>query len=165
MFDLPEHLSSLNALAPSPSSLPVMDQSAEAAVWDYLNTDELFRNFGVQPSEMTTKPTSPEEKKTSPPADLKSFIEQFANENTGFGGDFGGLGLNYAASTPVAPAPTPVGISTADVMPVNAIAGTSASPWETSPEEDRPSGAKKLKSLGAAAFEIEEEYVMVITQR
>lgn len=158
MFDLPEHLSSLNALAPSPGSLPVMDQSAEAAVWDYLNTDELFRNFGVQPSEMSHKPESPiDEKKSSPPADLKSFIEQFASENAGFGGDFGGLGLTYPGSTPAAPAPTPVGVNTADVMPMNATAGTSASPWETSPEEDRPSGAKKLKSMGAGAFEIEEE--------
>lgn len=149
MYDLPEHLSSLNALAPSPSSLPVMDTSAEDAVWHYLNTDELFRNFGVQPSEMTTKETPKETSKTSPPADLKSFIEQFAADNAGPSATFGDFNLNMANFSS---APTPAGINTSEIMPQQVM-----TPWESSPDDDRPSGAKKLKSIGAGNAEIEED--------
>mgnify|MGYP006876489493 CR=1 FL=1 len=160
MYDLPEHLSSLNALAPSPSSIPVMDTSAEDAVWHYLNTDELFRNFGVQPSEMINKDViSPaqlkESPKTSPPADLKSFIEQFAADNAGPSSNnhYADFALNipsFASSS--APTPAANGVSTADIMPQ-----VPTTPWENSPEEDRPSGAKKLKQMGAGQAEIEEE--------
>jgi len=163
MYELPEHLSSLNALAPSPSSAPVMDQSAEDAVWNYLNTDELFRNFGVQPSELhqTLKedvPT-PEDKKSSPPADLKSFIEQFAaaeqqqHHRPSYSHDFSNMHMNFGASSS---APTPA-VSTADIMPAPQVTPSS---WDLSPataDEDRPSGAKKLKQMGAGQAEIEEE--------
>jgi len=150
MYDLPEHLSSLNALAPSPSSLPVMDQSAEDAVWNYLNTDELFRNFGVQPSELQQKEETAEkeEKKSTAPSDLKSFIEQFAAEQPAFNNDFAMSIPSFGASI----AATPAGISTADIMPQ-----VPASPWDASYEDDRPSGAKRLKSIGAQPAEIEEE--------
>ena len=149
MYDLPEHLSSLNALAPSPSSLPVMDQSAEDAVWNYLNTDELFRNFGVQPSELQQKDeTEHEEKKASAPSDLKSFIEQFAAEQSYNNNDFTLSIPSFGSSV----AATPAGVSTADIMPQVA-----ASPWDQSYDDDRPSGAKRLKSIGAQPVEIEEE--------
>jgi len=164
MYELPEHLSSLNALAPSPSSAPVMDQSAEDAVWNYLNTDELFRNFGVQPSELHQAkediPT-PEDKKSSPPADLKSFIEQFAaaeqqqqhhhHHRPSYSHDFHNMHMSFATSSS---APTPA-VSTADIMPAPQVTPSS---WELSPpEEERPSGAKKLKQMGAGQAEIEEE--------
>ena len=124
-----------------------MDQSAEDAVWNYLNTDELFRNFGVQPSELQQKEevVDKEDKKSSPPSDLKSFIEQFAAEQPAFNNDFA---MSFASST----AATPAGVSTADIMPQVA-----ASPWDASYDEDRPSGAKRLKSIGAQPAEIEEE--------
>lgn len=153
MYELPEHLSSLNALAPSPSSMPVLDTSAEDAVWHYLNTDELFRNFGVQPSEVSSKETVPKESpKTTPPADLKSFIEQFASENavSGPSTSFDFSTLNMAS---LSSAPTPIGVSTADIMPQQTV----STPWESSPDDDRPSGAKKLKSIGAGVAEIEED--------
>lgn len=147
MFELPEHLSSLNALAPSPSAMTVMDTSAEDAVWNYLNTDELFRNFGVHPSDLHNKDEAKaEEKKASPPADLKSFIEQFANDES------------VSAPTPFlpvsynTPASTPAGVNTADVMSRPLV----EEDWSESPE-DRVGGAKKLKQMGAGQVEIEEE--------
>ena len=158
MFELPEHLSSLNALAPSPSS-SAMDQSAEDAVWNYLNTDELFRNFGVQPSEVTSPKfdVSPNDQESSAPAqspsDLKSFIAKFANypqeQQPEFNVPLASLGSYGDASTV---APTPAGVNTSEVMPrLDASSFLEGS-------DDKPSGAKKLKQLGAGQAEIEEEY-------
>lgn len=147
MFELPEHLSSLNALAPSPSAMTVMDTSAEDAVWNYLNTDELFRNFGVHPSDLHNKDEAKaEEKKASPPADLKSFIEQFANDES-VSAPTPFLPVNYNT-----PASTPAGVNTADVMSRPLV----EEDWSESPE-DRVGGAKKLKQMGAGQVEIEEE--------
>ena len=147
MFDLPEHLSSLNALSASPTN-PIMDAAQEDAVWDYLNTDELFRNFGVQPSELAAKQEA--EKKPASrhaPADLKSFVEQFANQpSTSYNLDYA---LNLPYTNPTTPA-----ISTSDILPKNALASTSS---ELADDDDRPNGAKRLKQAGAGPTEIEED--------
>ena len=164
MFELPEHLASLNTLAPSNSAAPV-DQSAEDAVWEYFNTDALFQNFGVNPSEYESKldagasgtsvakvdpratlagiPSTPAVGQSSGqplPADLKSFIEQFATTTETFGSiDYANaLALGLHMTTPIA--------STANMSDILA-----------STPDDKPSGAKKLKQLGAGQVEIEED--------
>ena len=182
MYDLPEHLASLNTLAPAPANTPI-DPSVEDEVWEYFNTDAFFQNFGVNPSEydskligatptLTVKPdtiasatasttnTVASSSATVPsilpqppsntasqtlPADLKSFIEQFASTartipNTDYANALA-LGLPMTAST------------TASVNPSDLLASSSTSPSD----ENRPSGAKKLKSIGAGQAEIEEE--------
>ena len=157
MYELPDHLASLNALAPSPPST-VLDQSAEEAVWNYLNTDALFSNFGATPAEWQekhaakevqearpTKETKSESAETPIAADLKSFIEQFAQKPDGNFNLFSFLPNDASASTT---------INTSDILP-SSSKGSEA----TSPDDGRPSGAKKLKQLGADVAEIEEESV------
>ncbi|ORX33985.1 hypothetical protein BD324DRAFT_653681 [Kockovaella imperatae] len=165
MFDLPEHLASLNTLVPSSSTAPV-DPSIEEAVWEYFNTDALFQNFGVNPSEYDSKHDTASKLDLSPvnpqpvvassssssalPADLKSFIQQFASEqpSQAFGStDYANaLALGLHMTTPAA---VPSTAHMSDIM----AAGSSS----TSPDDSRPSGAKKLKSLGAGQAEIEED--------
>lgn len=124
-----------------------MNKEYEDAVWNYLNTDDLFNNFGTQPSEVQTKEeVAP---RAAAPADLKSFIAQFAHEAAL------PVPLPYTATASSSTAPTPAttGINTMDIMPLN-----STSTWgDSSSEDGRISGAKKLKQLGAGMVEIEEE--------
>ena len=132
--DLPEHLQTLNTVVSSPPS-SVMNQEYEDAVWNYLNTDDLFSNFGTQPTE-TKEPAAP--------ADLKSFIAQFALEGTL------PLPTPYNATASTSTAPTPLtGVNTWDIMPPYSAG------WPS--EDGRMSGVKKLKQLGAGVVEIEDE--------
>lgn len=136
--DLPEHLQTLNTLSPSPPSGSMLNTEYEDAVWRYLNTDDIFHNFGTQPAKDDQLKLQPQ-----PPADLKSFIAQFANESSF------PLPLPYNAEASGSQA----GVNTADMMPL-------LSAWDDSPSEDgRISGAKKLKEIGAGVAEIEEEFV------
>jgi hypothetical protein len=165
-FNLPPHLSTLNSIPTSSPPSGINDEQEEA-FWGYMHTDDLFANFGFVPSpnelekkdlplpttegadsqlqagvealqqqqqQDVTPPTSTQSASTSTPAStLESFLAAFAGE------------LN----TPMpVPANTPaVGVNTLDIL------------GGEEDEEDKPSGAKKLKSLGAGHVEIEEEYV------
>ncbi len=146
--DLPAHLQTLNNVSPSPPS-GGLNKEYEDAVWNYLNTDDLFNNFGTQPSELQTKEEVPPPT-PSAPADLKSFIAQFAHEAA----LSVPLPYNATASSSTAPRPRTTGINTMDIMPLSSSTVT----WGESPSEDgRISGAKKLKQMGAGMVEIEEE--------
>ena len=141
--DLPEHLQTLNTVSTTPS-FGTINTEYEDAVWDYLNTDDLFHNWSSQPS-------SVQPREDFPPKDLKSFIAQFAHETP----IPLPLPYNESASSSTAPTPGSNGVKTADIMPHH---HRSSSTWEDSPSEDgRMSGSKKLKQLGAGTAELEEE--------
>lgn len=169
-FDLPPHLQTLNSI-PTSSPPTGIDAEQEDAFWGYMHTDDLFRNFGFVPSpnELSKKqldeedgqkpaltpilPTQTEaqtqaESSTSPSsqsqsaATLESFLAAFANEPNPYL-----MGMPY--TTPSTSAPTPAtGVNTHDVM---------GGPSANEEDDDKPSGAKKLKQAGAGQFEIEEE--------
>lgn len=175
-FDLPPHLQTLNSI-PTSSPPSGLDAEQEDAFWGYMHTDDLFRNFGFVPSpnelekkldeeDVSIKPTAVEpqvqtpatatatvtdfvnssaepsqvQNQGQPQATLESFLAAFANEPNPY---LMSMPLPY--TTPSTSAPTPAtGVSTQDIM--------------RGPEdEDKPSGAKKLKSMGAGHVEIEEE--------
>jgi hypothetical protein len=178
-FDLPPHLQTLNSI-PTSSPPSGIDAEQEDAFWGYMHTDDLFRNFGFVPSpnelskkqldeEDGQKPsvdvTQPETHVQQPQLDLstiqsessstpssqsqngaatatlESFLAAFANEPNPYL-------MNLPYTTPSTSAPTPVtGVNTHDIM-----GGPS-----NSEEDDKPSGAKKLKQAGAGQNEIEEE--------
>lgn len=157
-FDLPPHLQTLNTI-PTNSPPSGINDEQEEAFWGYMHTDDLFANFGFVPSPndglkdegpqqqqqgaeeqlragqeavAQLQLPSPATQQTQTPAStLESFLAAFAGE----------------LSTPLpVPANTPSGqgVSTADIL-------------GGEEDEDRPSGAKKLKSMGAGHVEIEEE--------
>lgn len=137
-----------------------MNAEYEDAFFDYLHTDDLFRNFSVQPEpeseEKHVEPVKDESTTTTGPADLKSFIAQFANDPNMFGGnDFPiNLPLPYANTAGPSDETSPLeGIDTATIMP------HPSTPWDDAlgSEDGRVTGAKRLKSLGAQPVEIEEE--------
>lgn len=179
-FDLPPHLQTLNSI-PTSSPPSGLDAEQEDAFWGYMHTDDLFRNFGFVPSpnelekkldeeDNGVKPSSVETQtpatdytalantiastsespaqtqpqpqgQTQPQATLESFLAAFANEPNPY---LMSMPLPY--NTPSTSAPTPAtGVSTHDIM------------RGPNDEEDKPSGAKKLKSMGAGHVEIEEE--------
>lgn len=173
-FDLPPHLQTLNSIATS-SPATGIDAEQEDAFWGYMHTDDLFRNFGFVPSpnelekklddEDTFKPTItetavptpvpaavdtttlPTPTQQQPQATLESFLAAFANEPNPY---LMSMPLPY--TTPSTTAPTPSnGVSTHEIM---RGPGVDVNDEE---EEDKPSGAKKLKSMGAGHVEIEEE--------
>lgn len=153
--DLPEHLQGLNAIATSPPS-SAMNQESENALWDYLHADELWANFGVAPNdEKLLASHEKDEVKTEATGlvDLASFVKAFGNEGAA-DAEYAGvlsLPLPYSAIAGPSTAATPAGINTADLMPF-------AAGWEDAlTEEDRITGAKKLKELGVGQVEIEEE--------
>lgn len=180
-FDLPPHLQTLNSI-PTSSPPTGIDAEQEDAFWGYMHTDDLFRNFGFVPSpnELEKKqlhgeeadagavvdvsagralkqqeqqqqaPTPVAQPSQSTPstsasagATLESFLAAFANEPT-----------SYLYTTPSTAAPTPAGgVSTHDILRASL-----ATPEDEDDEDgDKPSGAKKLKSMGAGQNEIEEE--------
>jgi hypothetical protein len=160
MSDLPPHLQALNSAQPSPPSH--MSQEVEDAVWDFLHTDELFRNFGNSTIPPPPTPNVDVKAQSLPnqPADLKSFIAQFAPEATV--GSFNPANLNFAgiAGMGMGMGSGSGGVSTMDVLPGYGAGMTPG--WDMSvdsPDEGRVSGAKKLKQLGAGQAEIEEESV------
>lgn len=170
-FDLPPHLQTLNSI-PTSSPPTGLDAEQEDAFWGYMHTDDLFRNFGFVPSpnemekkldeedNVVQKPTelvtetpapttttteSPSQTQTQsqPQATLESFLAAFANEPNPYL-----MSMSLPYTTPSTSAPTPTtGVSTHDIM---------RGPG-SGEEEDKPSGAKKLKSIGAGHVEIEEE--------
>jgi hypothetical protein len=179
MFDLPAHLSTLNTIASPPSA--GISRENEEAFWDFMHTDQLFDNFSavspeapkpeptpVQAQAQATpaaEPAQPEsiqqttqdlhqlqqqsQRTQLPAATLESFIAAFANEPTGNYRLPVPLPLPYnSAASSSAPTPAPV-IDTATVLPRYDAS--------VSPEEDRITGAKRLKQLGAGPVEIEED--------
>ena len=177
--DLPDHLSTLNHISSPPSN--VLNPEHEEAFWDFMHTDQLFNNFGIaaaSPSQ-NLKPALPavdnvmqddeaeakeKQKQKKRPLDLaaptlESFIAAFANEPAAAPGvpiDFKlpvPLPLPYNPASPsTAPTPAPAaGVDTAAIMP-----------FSLSPDEDRITGAKRLKQIGAGPMEIEEEYVVFV---
>lgn len=168
-FDLPPHLQTLNSI-PTSSPPSGINHEQEEAFWGYMHTDDLFANFGFVPSPnelekeelpstTTTGPISaptpaqiapaPTPVSTSTLGDekphqaqatatLESFLAAFANEP------------NYLISTPSGSGSGSATVSTQDIL-----RGASTPAGEK--DEDKPSGAKKLKSLGAGHVEIEEE--------
>jgi hypothetical protein len=164
-FDLPPHLQTLNSI-PTSSPPSGINHEQEEAFWGYMHTDDLFANFGFVPSPnelekedlpstITNAPIAPAptpvptavEEKPAPTqtqtqgqatATLESFLAAFANEP------------NYLMSTPGSGGSGSGTISTHDIL-------NGASTPAGEDDEDKPSGAKKLKSLGAGHVEIEEE--------
>lgn len=178
MFDLPAHLSTLNTIASPPSA--GISRENEEAFWDFMHTDQLFDNFSaVSPEAPKPEPTPVQAQATPvaepaqpeslqqttqdlllqlqqqsqrpqlPAATLESFIAAFANEPAGNYRLPVPLPLPYnSAASSSAPTPAPV-IDTATVLPRYDAS--------VSPEEDRITGAKRLKQLGAGPVEIEED--------
>lgn len=169
--DLPEHLQTLNSISNSPPS--GMTAENEDAFWEFMHTDELFRNFGSIPSPpQPTPPVSKDESVPTPitastskpdvqqlpqqqqPVDLASFVAAFASETTYT------LPLTLPAPFAESSSSASQSVNTADVMPQFS---SSSSPWDTPApgtpggEAERISGAKKLKSIGAGVAEIEED--------
>jgi len=148
---LPDHLRDLNTISTSPPS-SAMNQETETALWEYLNNvDELWPNFGVAPSatpkEDGDKLAVKEEGagRVAQPFDLASFVMKFGNDVTPSAAKDFAVPIPFPYSADV---DTPAGINTAEIMPATA--------W-SSPNDDRISGAKKLKQLGAGHAEIEED--------
>ena len=163
-FNLPPHLSTLNSIPSSSSPPSGINDEQEEAFWGYMHTDDLFANFGFvpSPSDGTDKKEQPQSQSQqtiegadaqlragvealqqqdntpsstttqTPASTLESFLAAFAGELM--------TPLPVPANTPA------VGVNTSDIL-------------GEEEEEDKPSGAKKLKSLGAGHVEIEEEYV------
>lgn len=183
-FDLPPHLQTLNSI-PTSSPPTGLDAEQEDAFWGYMHTDDLFRNFGFVPSPnelekkldeddlkvpataattttiqtpithtqpeplhantvastSTTESPSQSQSQASQ-ATLESFLAAFANEPNPYL-----MSMNLPYTTPSTSAPTPAtGVSTQEIMR-----------GPESESGDKPSGAKKLKSMGAGHHEIEEE--------
>lgn len=123
-----------------------------------MHTDDLFANFGFvpSPSDGTDKKESQTQGQEGADAQLRAGVEalhqQQPIESNASATPASTLESFLAAfagelSTPLpVPANTPaVGVNTLDILGEE--------------DEDKPSGAKKLKSLGAGHVEIEEEYV------
>jgi hypothetical protein len=171
-FNLPPHLSTLNSIPTSSPPSGINDEQEEA-FWGYMHTDDLFANFGFVPSpnelekkelptpqsqsqsqaqstegadaqlragdealqqQQSTMENTPTTTTQTPASTLESFLAAFAGELM--------TPLPVPANTPA------VGVNTSDIL-------------GEEEEEDKPSGAKKLKSLGAGHVEIEEEYVHI----
>jgi hypothetical protein len=172
MFDnLPAHLQTLNSVASPPST--ALNRESEEAFWDFMHTDQLFDNFSaVSPEAVKAEPSRPAppastpepaqakgnaDRPMIPAATLESFIAAFANEHAASTPNNQyrlpvplPLPYNSAASSSP-PTPAPIGVDTAAIMP----------PYDgDSPTDERISGAKRLKQLGAGPAEIEEEYVV-----
>ena len=166
-FDLPEHLQGLNTLAPSPPVARDDDQE----FWAYLHADDLFKNFGTneayqpKPEAATVPPPTPVDKRDAAPS-LSDFIAKFVSDpNAGMPAEpTAGLpypfNVNYSPAVASSSAPTPrtplsaglAGINTADIIP-------RPEPIEEDDDEseERITGAKRLKQLGADTATIQED--------
>lgn len=171
--DLPPHLQTLNAI-PSSSSPPstALTTEQEDAFWSFMNTDELFSNFGVAPSvfeskkqaaEASTAPASTPAAEDEKPAvkaptapTLESFLATFAsevNQQPTLPPNFL-LNLPYTPAASTSSSATPANVKPAEVLPPATPAGDDEDEDEDSP---RITGAKRLKQLGAPPAEIEED--------
>jgi len=165
-FNLPPHLQTLNSI-PTNSPPSGINDEQEEAFWGYMHTDDLFANFGFVPSpnehlkdetpaaavtqtqqevvssDQTAALAQSQETATATPASQASTLESFL---AAFAGEL---------MTPMpVPANTPsTGVNTQDILNVG------------DEDEEKPSGAKKLKSMGAGHVEIEEEYVYIFDER
>ena len=148
--DLPDYLKTLNTISTTPPS-GTYDTENEDAIWNYLNTDDLFNSFGTQASMFQPKEEEEEVKPSKvAPADLKSFIEQFADK---FALPLP-LPFNAAASSSSTEmTPTSAGVNTRDIMP--SISSTSLA--ESPSEDGRSLGAKKARQSGVVTIEVEDE--------
>ncbi|WVO16694.1 hypothetical protein L204_104375 [Cryptococcus depauperatus] len=179
--ELPEHLQTLNSITGiSPPS--TMNAEEEEAFWGFLHADELFRNFGSAPSpdehlrgkeKQIVQPAQSDPVLTSmagtpasnagnegKPVTIESFLAAYmgqqptTNHHTSaqtISDYLMPLPIPYVASSARSGAPTPMGSSTLDAS------STSASKFDESAGDDKPSGAKKLKQIGANHIEIEED--------
>jgi hypothetical protein len=160
MYELPPHLQSLNAIQPSgspPSSALSADQEAE--FWAFMNTDELFSNFGIAPQAFESKQQAKEEKtKGADPTTLESFLATFVGETAAPTPTpdylLAALGAPLTTSPPsatAAPAPTPA--------PAVRAEEDDDDEDEDDDDDDAPrvTGAKRLKMMGAGQAEIEED--------
>ncbi|EIW71134.1 hypothetical protein M231_01769 [Tremella mesenterica] len=162
-FDLPAHLQGLNTLTPSPRDDQALVQDQEQEFWAYLHADDLFKNFGTNeayPGKLTPAVNDKKPEATTQLPSLSDFIAKFVSDSTPAGDDediaarqlpypfAGGYSPATGASTlPNTPRTgLPLGlVNTADVMP---------RPHE---EDERISGAKKLKQIGAGPEVIQED--------
>jgi hypothetical protein len=155
-FDLPPHLQTLNTI-PTNSPPSGINDEQEEAFWGYMHTDDLFANFGFVPSpnDGVLKDDQPQtgtgaEEQLRAGQEATALLQQQQNTNVATPTPASTLESFLAAfagelSTPLpVPTNTPQGVSTADILGGD-------------DDEDRPSGAKKLKSMGAGHVEIEEE--------
>ena len=142
-FDIPI-TSNPSTSSPHPHHPPALSLEQEASFWEFLHTDELFQEFR-RPSipqplvKETPKPVTPT--LASFVASLNADTSNIASSSTTFdlsAIDFTAALSSFAATPADSTAATPRGLSL------------------LSPDE-RPSGAKKLKQLGAAPAEIEED--------
>lgn len=163
MYDLPPHLQTLNAI-PSTNSPPssALTAEQEAEFWAYMNTDELFSNFGLAPQAFESKKAESSRKAAASPAEstdenkpttLESFLATFADQAAAAPAPIPNYLLSLAPIASASSSPsssTPV--KTSDVLPVS-------TPAESIADDDTPrvSGAKRLKMMGAGEAEIEEE--------
>jgi hypothetical protein len=163
-FNLPPHLSTLNSI-PSSSPPSGINDEQEEAFWGYMHTDDLFANFGFvpSPSDGTDKKDSQTQTQQTiegADAQLRAGVEALQQEATP-----STTTTTTATQTPASTLESFLAAFAGELMtPLPVPANTPAVAVNTSDilgeeEEDKPSGAKKLKSLGAGHVEIEEEYV------
>ncbi|WWD07549.1 hypothetical protein V865_005650 [Kwoniella europaea PYCC6329] len=152
-------------------NVPSPTEQKQALPEDHSNYQSVASISAPAPTPIAQTPTNPNEKGSAPT--LESFIAAYIGQSSSHGSAAGGavastsaLPPNYliplpspythnnSAHTVQTPssAPTPVGINTSDVLP----GPGSASIFGDSPD-DRVTGAKRLKQLGAGQVEIEED--------
>ncbi|TXT13104.1 hypothetical protein VHUM_01505 [Vanrija humicola] len=162
--DLPRHLQALNTIPSSSPPSSALSAEQEEAFWSFMHTDELFSNFGLAPSAFESKleserskqaatasaetpaaetPASSTDSKSADHPTLESFLATFADES----GAAPALPTNYLLAIPS------YASSSSDSAPTPA-----ATPDTTEFDEpERITGAKRLKQMGAAPAEIEED--------
>ncbi|TYJ56058.1 hypothetical protein B9479_003301 [Cryptococcus floricola] len=185
--DLPEHLQTLNALPGNSPPSAAMNAEQEEAFWGFLHADELFRNFGSAPSPTENNDDEKRKQQLHAPAPaptpatvatpasstkeeqrptLESFLAAYMGHSSGSATQQATTAQTISNYLMPLPAPyatpvqtlsqTPAAVTTQDVMP-SVSSGRSASVSLYDEDDDKPSGAKKLKSLGANQGEIEED--------
>lgn len=167
--DLPAHLQTLNALpsSSSPPSSSAINAEQEEQFWSFLNTDELFSNFGLAPQAFESKQAQTERKPVETPeaapavveetveakpasgtaTTLESFLATFAGETAIPSSYLSALASPLASTSAVRPT---------DVLPSAPV----STPADTPADDDdspRVTGAKRLKMIGAPPAEIEED--------
>lgn len=176
--ELPRHLQALNTIPSSSPPSSALSAEQEEAFWSFMHTDELFSNFGLAPSAFESKleserskhaattsaetpaaetPASSTDSKSADHPTLESFLATFADES----GAAPALPTNYllaipsyaSSSSDSAPTPATSSVKPADVLP----AAPPATPAGDDDEPERITGAKRLKQMGAAPAEIEED--------
>ncbi|KAL1407349.1 hypothetical protein Q8F55_006771 [Vanrija albida] len=177
--ELPRHLQALNTIPSSSPPSSALSAEQEEAFWSFMHTDELFSNFGLAPSAFESKleserskqattasaetpaaetPASSTESKSADHPTLESFLATFADESSATPA----LPTNYllaipsyaSSSSDSAPTPAASSVKPADVLPAAPPATPAGTDFD---EPERVTGAKRLKQMGAAPAEIEED--------